>query len=219
MSVGSSKSQSTSGYYDPNTQGSVDWLKQKTMGFNPETNKFEGVGLFGDYEKTAPTVFNKPSYQYQTPELKQTKVDPQMWQNYSDIITKNAKRTGAANIQKMQDQVAYQGRGGGDLADYRAAQENRSVADSVADQLKQLAAEKMGMEFQDLQGVNRFAAEGDLWRQEKQGGENLERDKAMLAEELGRKQNLNDLLKLIYTGTEAFARKPKSNSSSRSFGL
>lgn len=350
MSFSSSSSSTTPGYYDPETQKTVDWWKNKLMGevgqgtpnknYNPnwqqdyakqnnnsgqyaqygpsvinnpnfnnshnntsyedykkqygtQYNPGERIGGLFDQYKTGSDVYAKPetvftgksagyaptdfgktgyaadkynSFNFTNPNLTTTSVNPDQFNNAADIINKGAARLGASNIQKAQDAAAYQGRGGGDLADYNAATANRDVAASSADELKKLASEKMGLEYANTADVKNRLADFEAARQQAQAGEsrygqtfadeakkyidaqNLERLKGTaaekqfgagqnleylkskqgevsnnlqgkLAEIMGNKQSLNDLLKILTGGTSDFAQKPTSSSSSKSMGF
>lgn len=198
-----------------------------------------GTAGGGTYE---PTDFTKGStyspYQFNAPSLKRSQVNPEMWNTYSDMINKSGARMATSQIQKMQDEAAYQGRGGGDLADYRAANTNRAVNESTADQIRQLAAQRMGMEYEDERDVNRYEADASKWMQERQSGENQYADQSLferqkgteasrqfganygleylknaLAEKGMDRQAITDLLKLFTTATEAGQKKPTTSSS------
>jgi hypothetical protein len=85
------------------------------------------------------------------------------------MISKNALRLAQGNIEKMREADQY--RGGGDLADYKAARENRNIAETTADQLRSLSEDYQKRLFEDRQGVNRYAAEAEERRQGAQSGE------------------------------------------------
>lgn len=328
MSLGGNKSSSKSdpGYFDPDTQNSVDWLKNTLMGekgqgelnpdydpnyskknpytqsnlFNPGTAGFGGKGssyapatgasgfnmfgnaqkwnadnsyrgnkhldgersggLFDTYSDTSNKIFKGSGNDYQTTKftsdytptdfmsgangLTETTVNPESWDIYGDMISGGASRNANAQIQKMQDEAAYQGRGGGDLADYRASKTLRDTNASTADELRKLSAQRMQQEFENKADVKKYNAD-DLFartsaedaskqyadtslfgRQQatesaNQFGKNYKNDylKSKLGELTTNKEALSDLMKLIASSTEAFKKGGSSRSSSSGFSM
>jgi len=197
-------------------------------------------GLFGEMADTSAKTFGgdysyKPSsysssvynpYEFKTPSLTETKVDPSMWKNYSDTISKGGRQNAFSTIQKAQEEAAYQGRGGGDLADYRAKDTLRQNANAIADAMRGLSSERMQQEFKDTADVKRQNQQAEMWKQGQQSGANIDAAKFgeaskqfgasfgeqskqfgdtqkmeylknKLSEVTGNKQNLNQLMQIL----------------------
>lgn len=241
VSFNKTSSKTTSGYSDPNTQAQRDWWSKKTMGsgglydqYAKGSDIYSGDSSYQGEDFTSspfdPTDFGSSSYnattynpyEFSAPSLSYTELDDKQFQNKADVINKNMGQAASRIIQKQQDDAAYQGRGGGDLADYRASQTLRDTASAQADALKGLASDKLGLEFADKQNVNKFLAEADMWKQGAQAGENMAAKKAsdesaMTAEQLAMERKRASEASKQFGAQDTLARKTASESS-KQFG-
>lgn len=178
------------------------------------------MGQFGKNSVYSGADSGYTATEFKPSQLGETSLNPDEYNTYADLITKGAKKTGAANIAKYNDQAAYKGTG--DLANYFAQQENRNVMESVADQQRQLSADYMGKQFNNRSDVAKYNADSaynaqldtDSSRQRKS-----ELDMDFFKNKLGESQYGMDSLMQLGELLAGFTDQSKRGSSSKSSSM